>query len=337
MEYKKHYSVLKAECIQYLTENADFSKKCYFADLTFGGGGHTFALKDTSPNSYVYSCDQDPDALKNGRERIEREGAVGKITLFDTNFVHFPEVIKKEATEVLADGGFDGILLDLGVSSHHFDEATRGFSFRFEGPLDMRMDYDNPNILTAAEILEQYSEKDLERIFREYGEERYSKKIAKKICETRVKEPIKTTKDLENILFHCYPKEDRYGKTNPSTRVFQALRIEVNQELDVITNVVDQLFPLLKIGGRLAIISFHSLEDRIVKNEFKKLSQGQELFAEILTKKPILPSEQEILENSRSRSAKLRVIERVKTQREKNKYKHLSGHSNSFEDSSDDE
>lgn len=323
MEYTSHYSVLKKECIDFLTENHDPSKDAYYADLTFGGGGHTFALKNSSSKAHVFSCDQDPDALKNGEARIKKEGE-GRVKLFDTNFVHFPEIAKKELEPILNSGGFDGILLDLGVSSHHFDEATRGFSYRFDGPLDMRMDYDNDQILSASDILERYSEKELERIFREYGEERYSKRIAKKICETREKEPITTTKQLENLVFHCYPKEDRHGKTNPSTRVFQALRIEVNQELDVITQVVDQLFPLLKVGGRLAIISFHSLEDRIVKNEFKKLTNQNGLFGELLTKKPILPSPQEILENSRSRSAKLRVIERVQALREKNKYKHLA-------------
>ncbi len=336
MEYKKHYSVLKKECIEILSEKRLEQDKIYFADMTFGAGGHTFALKDVSKNAFVYSCDQDPDALKNGNARIQNENSVGKITLFDTNFVHFPEIAKKECAHVLANGGFDGILLDLGVSSHHFDEATRGFSFRFEGPLDMRMDSDNPDIQTAGDILNTYSERELERIFREYGEERYSKKIAKKICEERSKNPFKTTKDLENILFHCYPKEDRYGKTNPSARVFQALRIEVNQELEVVTKVIDQLFPLLKIGGRLAVISFHSLEDRIVKNEFKKISQGQEILAEILTKKPILPSPEEILENSRSRSAKLRVIERVQAKREKNKYKHLASRDENCSDEDED-
>ncbi len=323
MEYTSHYSVLKKECISFLTENQDTSKDSYYADLTFGGGGHTFALKNTSPKAYVYSCDQDPDALKNGEARIQKEGNQ-RVKLFDTNFVHFPEIAAKELGHVLSLGGFDGILLDLGVSSHHFDEATRGFSYRFDGPLDMRMDYDNAQILSASEILERYPEKELERIFRDYGEERYSKRIAKKICETREKEPIKTTKQLENLVFHCYPKEDRHGKTNPSTRVFQALRIEVNQELEVITQVIGQLFPLLKTGGRLAVISFHSLEDRIVKNEFKKLTNQNGLFGELLTKKPILPSPQEILENSRSRSAKLRVIERVQALKEKNKYKHLA-------------
>ena len=336
MQYTSHYSVLKKECIDFLTENRDPNEEAYYADLTFGGGGHTFALKNSSPKAHVYSCDQDPDALKNGEARILSEGE-GRVKLFDTNFVHFPEIAKLELTNILAKGGFDGILLDLGVSSHHFDEATRGFSYRFDGPLDMRMDYDNEHILSASEILKRYSEKELERIFREYGEERYSKRIAKKICETRENEPITTTKQLENLVFHCYPKEDRHGKTNPSTRVFQALRIEVNQELEVITQVIAQLFPLLKVGGRLAVISFHSLEDRIVKNEFKKLTNQNGLFGELLTKKPILPSPQEILENSRSRSAKLRVIERVQALREKNKYKHLASKFQNSDPSDGDE
>jgi 16S rRNA (cytosine1402-N4)-methyltransferase len=159
------------------------------------------------------------------------------------------------------------------------------------------------------------------KIFFEYGEEKFSKKIALKICEERKIKPISTTAELENIIFHCYPKEMRYGKTNPSTRVFQALRLEVNRELEVLTDTITHLIPLLKIGGRLAIISFHSLEDRIVKNLFKEASLSLEFPIEILTKKPIVPGEEEIFDNSRSRSAKLRVLERTAFKKTKNKYK----------------
>ncbi len=323
--YTNHYSVLKKECIEHLTRGKNFDQPILFADLTFGAGGHSFLLLNHHPNIQVYSCDQDPDALANGYKKIQEQKMDGRIRLFDTNFVHFPKIIEKEFAgkkEI-----FDGILLDLGVSSHHFDSPERGFSFRFDGPLDMRMDRDNDEIDTAEIIVNSYSEERLEKIFREYGEENYSKRIAKKICEVREKAPITTTKELENLVFHCYPKESRHQKTNPSARVFQALRIEVNRELDVIAEVITQLFPLLKVGGRLLIISFHSLEDRIVKNEMKLLvDRGLEsgMLAEILTKKPIVPGHEEILENSRSRSAKLRIIERVNEKKEKNKYVQFS-------------
>lgn len=323
MTYTSHYSVLKKECLDNLCEPVDkVDGVHYFADLTFGGGGHSFEFLYRNKNFKVISTDQDPDALKNGYERIKNEKMEDRIDLIDTNFVHFPEVIKEKYPEIFEKhGGFQGILLDLGVSSHHFDEGGRGFSFRFEGPLDMRMDYESDAFRTAEEIVNTYREEELAKIFWEYGEEKYSRKIAAKIVEVRKSSPIKTTKDLENIIFHCYPKEHRHGKTNPSTRVFQALRLEVNQELEVLTEVIGQLIPLLKKGGRLAIISFHSLEDRIVKNIFKEFSNSTEFPVEILTKKPIIPSEEEILNNSRSRSAKLRVLETILAKKEKNKYK----------------
>ncbi|MBC7539890.1 MAG: 16S rRNA (cytosine(1402)-N(4))-methyltransferase RsmH [Bacteriovorax sp.] len=321
MSYTRHYSVLKQECIGNLTDNAVVGEVSYFADLTFGGGGHSFELLYTNPLFQVRSTDQDPDALRNGEARIAEEKMSSRIKLFNTNFVRFPGIAKEECPEVFEADGFQGILLDLGVSSHHFDEAGRGFSFRFEGPLDMRMNHKSDAFLTAEEIVNTYSEEQLMKIFSEYGEEKFSKKIAVKICEERKIKPVTTTKELENIIFHCYPKEMRYGKTNPSTRVFQALRLEVNRELEVLTDTITHLIPLLKIGGRLAIISFHSLEDRIVKNLFKEASQSQDFPVEILTKKPIVPGEEEIFNNSRSRSAKLRVLERISVKKEKNKYK----------------
>ena len=321
MKYTNHYSVLKKECIDNLTGNATPGEVSYFADLTFGGGGHSFEFLYRDPMFQVRSTDQDPDALKNGEERIKSEEMSSRIKLFNTNFVRFPEIAKVDCPEVFAAGGFQGILLDLGVSSHHFDEAGRGFSFRFEGPLDMRMNYHSDAFLTAEEIINKYKEEQLVKIFFEYGEEKFSKKIAQKICEERKTKPITTTTELENIIFHCYPKEMRYGKTNPSTRVFQALRLEVNRELEVLTDTITHLIPLLKIGGRLAIISFHSLEDRIVKNLFKDATASLDFPVEILTKKPIAPSDEEIFNNSRSRSAKLRVLERIAFKKEKNKYK----------------
>lgn len=322
MSYSSHYTVLKKECIDTLTEKAPTDVKSYYADLTFGGGGHSFEFLYRNPLFNVRSTDQDPDALKNGNARIESEGMLGRIKLINTNFVHFAEMIREHSPEVFEAGGFQGILLDLGVSSHHFDEATRGFSFRFDGPLDMRMNHESDEFLTAAEIVNTYDEKDLKRIFEEYGEEKNARKIAAKIVDERKSKRIETTKELENIVFHCYPKEHRYGKTNPSTRVFQALRLEVNRELEVLSNTITQLIPLLKMNGRIAIISFHSLEDRIVKNVFRDASAKTDLPVEVLTKKPILPTEEEISHNSRSRSAKLRILERIEVKKDKNKYKY---------------
>lgn len=322
MSYSSHYTVLKKECIDTLTEKAPTDVKSYYADLTFGGGGHSFEFLYRNPLFNVRSTDQDPDALKNGAARIESEGMLGRIKLINTNFVHFAEMIREHSPEVFEAGGFQGILLDLGVSSHHFDEATRGFSFRFDGPLDMRMNHESDEFLTAAEIVNTYDEKDLKRIFEEYGEEKNARKIAAKIVEERKSKRIETTKELENIVFHCYPKEHRYGKTNPSTRVFQALRLEVNRELEVLSNTITQLIPLLKMNGRIAIISFHSLEDRIVKNVFRDASAKTDLPVDVLTKKPILPTEEEISHNSRSRSAKLRILERIEVKKDKNKYKY---------------
>jgi len=321
MSYTSHYSVLKKESLDFLTEKAGEGEVSYFADLTFGGGGHSFEFLYRNPLFQVRSTDQDPDALKNGAMRIELEKMSERIKLFNTNFVQFPSLAREQCKEVFEKGGFQGILLDLGVSSHHFDEGGRGFSFRFDGPLDMRMNYHSDEFLTAEDIVNSYDQDQLTKIFLEYGEEKYSKKIAIKICEERKVKRIKTTKDLENIIFHCYPKDQRHGKTNPSTRVFQALRLEVNRELDVLADVIAQLIPLLKMGGRLAIISFHSLEDRIVKNIFKEAAQNPLFPVEILTKKPIVPGKEEILDNSRSRSAKLRVLERITEKKEKNKYK----------------
>jgi len=321
MKYTSHYSVLKKECVDLLSEKAPAGEVSFFADLTFGGGGHSFEFLYKNPLFQVRSTDQDPDALGNGYLRIETEKLSNRIKLINTNFEQFPEIIRNHSPEVFLNGGFQGILMDLGVSSHHFDEADRGFSFRFDAPLDMRMNNKSDDFLTAEEIVNSYSESGLKKLFEDYGEEKNAKKIAVKICEERIKQRIKTTKELENIIFHCYPKEHRYGKTNPSTRVFQALRLEVNRELEVLTNTITQLIPLLKIGGRLAIISFHSLEDRIVKNVFRDAATGESLFVEVLTKKPILPSGEEILNNSRSRSAKLRVLERVESKKSKNKYK----------------
>lgn len=329
MDYKEHYSVLNKECIDILTQDidtSDFEKvaKIIIADLTFGAGGHSFAFLRRDPRIHLVSFDQDPEALENGRKNIEELGFSDRITLVDSNFENFKSEVEKIFGEDASKSGvFYGVLMDLGVSSHHFDKEDRGFSFRFDAPLDMRMDVDNDNIKTAAQILETIEEQDLISLIRDYSEEKHAYRIALNIIEKRKQDPIKTTKELEDIVFHSYPKKERFGKTNPATKTFQALRIAVNRELDVLSELLSQVLPFVKVGGKIAAISFHSLEDRIIKRAFKEMSLG-ETPVDIITKKPIIPSKEEILENSRSRSAKLRIVQRVLVKKSKNKYSKFS-------------
>ena len=306
-EYLAHYSVMLKECLEALELGSQASGVLNFADLTFGAGGHTFAISDHIAGSTVFSTDQDPDALKNGYENIKHRGKDGSINLLAMNFQEFPEWCEKNQMQ----GKFAGILMDLGVSSHQFDKMERGFSFRADAPLDMRMNYGDANIPTAADLLNSLSEKEIADIIFNYGEERLSRKIAARIVELRQKEKIATTGQIEDICFHAYPPKDRHGKIHPATRTFQALRIAVNEELTVLENTLPKLLPYLAEGGVIAVISFHSLEDRIVKHTFKEIVEKKDFPAIILTKKPLTATEEELSQNSRSRSAKLRVLQRV--------------------------
>ncbi len=306
-QYLSHYSVMLQECLDALETGSNDSGSLIFADLTFGAGGHTFALSDRMIGSTVYSVDQDPDALKNGEENILSRGKVGAVKLLPMNFNSFPDWCEKNQMF----GKFAGILMDLGVSSHQFDKMERGFSFRAEAPLDMRMNYGDPNIPTAADLLNSSTEKEIADILFTYGEERLSRKIAARICELRQKKKIETTTEIEDICFHAYPPKDRHGKLHPATRTFQALRIAVNEELTVLENTLPKLLPFLSEGGVLAVISFHSLEDRIVKHTFKEMLEKEEFPVTILTKKPLTATDEELSQNSRSRSAKLRLLQRV--------------------------
>jgi 16S rRNA (cytosine1402-N4)-methyltransferase len=310
MKYGSHYSVMKKDILDVLSRNFSDQESLVFADLTFGAGGHTRAIAESFKGSSLYSFDQDPDAISNGKSFLDEHGLGDQVKLIDSNFNNFSNMLAEEIH-------FDGVLLDAGVSSHQFDTGERGFSFRFDGPLDMRM---NPNAgVPAADLLNGMSEEDLRGIFQSYGEEKFSRQIAKSIVERREVEPFTTTKQLEDTCFHAYPKKLRHGKIHPATKVFQALRIKVNDELGVLGDVISQVIPRLKVNGLLMIITFHSLEDRIVKHAFKEWT-NESFPIEILTKKPLLPSAEEIFENSRSRSAKLRVIRRVKDWPSKNKY-----------------
>ena len=305
-EYLSHYSVMLKECIEALDQGSKASGSLILADLTFGAGGHTFALSDQISGSTVYATDQDPDALKNGEENIRHRGKEGKVILLPMNFQEFPEWCEKNQMH----GKLAGILMDLGVSSHQFDKMERGFSYRADAPLDMRMNYGDNNTPTAADLLNTLSEKEIADLIFAYGEERLSRRIAARICELRQTKKIETTGELEDICFHAYPVKDRHKKPHPATRTFQALRIAVNDELRVLENTIPKLLPFLSEGGVLAIISFHSLEDRIVKHTFKELVEKEDFPVTILTKKPLTATEEELSENSRSRSAKLRLLKR---------------------------
>lgn len=305
-EYLSHYSVMLKECLTGLELGFKTSNSLLFADLTFGAGGHTFALSDHVAGSTVYSTDQDPDALLNGEARIVSENKQGKIHLLPMNFEAFPDWCEKNQMQ----DKFAGILMDLGVSSHQFDKMERGFSFRADAPLDMRMNYGDDSVETAADLLNNLTEKEIADILFNYGEERLSRRIAARICERRIEKKIETTGELEDICFHAYPLKERHGRIHPATRSFQALRIAVNRELTVLENTLPKLLPYLAPGGVLAVISFHSLEDRIVKHTFKEMMENQQIPVTILTKKPLTATDEELSQNSRSRSAKLRLLQR---------------------------
>ncbi len=308
--YNIHKSVLQKECLAFLSENFSQESRGWFADLTFGAGGHSIAFLKNFHEANLIAVDQDIDAVKNGYMKIEEEGLQSRLHLHHTNFVDFPKLIAEKYQFIIDEyKGFAGILLDLGVSSHQFDCASRGFSFRKEGNLDMRMNQSDDMVETAADLVNNLSKSELEDVIKTYGEERFAKKIAGRIVDARLEKPIQTTKELENIIFHSYPAKLRNGRIHPATRTFQALRLAVNQELKVLSDVLPLLAKMLSDGGRLMVISFHSLEDRIVKHTFRNIApKGGEY--NILTKRPITPSDNEIKENFRARSAKMRVLQK---------------------------
>lgn len=264
---------------------------CYL-DATVGGAGHSELILQAAENVSLVALDQDLQALSAAKERLKSWG--DKVSFSHTNFANY------DPDGDPGDLRFDGILADIGVSSTQLDQAQRGFSFRAEAPLDMRMD--STQELTAEEIVNHWDEKTLADTIYEYGEERLSRRIARKIIDNR---PFSTTTELAYAIGGAFPPKARRGRIHPATRTFQALRIAVNRELDVLTEFLDKAPRWLKPGGRLAIISFHSLEDRIVKYAYR----GDERL-QIITKKPLVASKEEVSENKRSRSAKLRVAER---------------------------
>lgn len=261
----------------------------HYLDATVGGGGHSLLILQAAPEVRLTALDQDVQALQAAREKLGEFGE--RVEFYHTNFADFDPQGQQ----------YDGILADLGVSSAQFDWGDRGFSFRQEAPLDMRMNQQAE--LTAADVVNTWDETELANLIYTYGEERLSRRIARRIVERR---PLQTTTQLADLIFHSVPGSYRHGRIHPATRTFQALRIAVNRELDVLTQFLQQAPRWLKPGGRLVIISFHSLEDRIVKHTLKESE-----YLKVVTKKPIVPTDAEISENSRARSAKLRIAERM--------------------------
>ena len=310
MEFK-HKSVLLEETIEAL----DIKSDGIYVDGTLGGGGHAYEVcKHLSDRGRFVGIDQDADAIKAAGKRLEEFN--DKVTIVRNNYCNFRQVFND-----LGINGVDGIVLDLGVSSYQLDTVERGFTYNYDTPLDMRMD--QRQTLTARDIVNDYSEQELFRIIRDYGEDKFAKNIAKHICKARLEKPIETTFELNELIKAAIPAKMRATGGHPSKRTFQAIRIECNHELDVLKNSLDDMIDALNSGGRLCIITFHSLEDRIVKNIFKnkenpctcppefpvcvcgKVSCGKSAF-----RKPVLPSEEELQFNSRSKSAKLRVFEK---------------------------
>lgn len=302
-----HYSVLKNELI----ESLNIKEGGTFVDATIGYAGHSKEILKKIPNGYLYGFDQDEKAVEYSTETLSKIGNNFKI--FKTNFVNLKKTLEKENVDLV-----DGIIFDLGFSSPQIDDDTRGFSFMHDGPLDMRMSSEG---VSAKDIINTYSEEKLAKVFFKYGEEKLSKVIAKNI-KKNCKE-INTTLELVEVIKSATGANYFY-KNHPERKIFQALRIEVNEELTVLEKVLPDAINLLKKGGRIGVITFHSLEDRIVKNIFRENSEVDELVKglvqipeaympkiKLINKKPILPSEKELEENSRSRSAKLRIIERI--------------------------
>ncbi|MCR5255157.1 MAG: 16S rRNA (cytosine(1402)-N(4))-methyltransferase RsmH [Acetatifactor sp.] len=308
MEFN-HYSVLLNETI----ENLNIKPDGIYVDGTLGGGGHAAEVCKRLKNGKFFGIDQDEDAIKAASERLS--DFKDKVTVIRSNYCNMKAVLAERGVAKV-----DGIVLDLGVSSYQFDTEERGFSYRFDGPLDMRMD--RRQNLTAKDIVNGYSEMELFRIIRDYGEDKFAKNIAKHIVAARQKKEIETTFELNDVIKAAIPAKMR-ANGHPSKQTFQALRIECNRELEVLRDSLDSFIELLNPGGRLCIITFHSLEDRIVKSKFREKENpctcppefpvcvcGKKSEGIVITKKPILPGEKELTENSRSKSAKLRVFEK---------------------------
>ena len=308
---EKHISVLLNESISSLNLN----ENSIIVDATLGYGGHSSCILDRIKKGYLFAFDQDSEAIRYSTNRLSKVGT--NFTIIKSNFVNMKEELTKLGVDKV-----DGVLFDLGVSSPQLDEAERGFSYHNDARLDMRMDREQN--LSAYEVVNNYSKEDLSRIFTKYGEDKFANNIAKKIVEYRKEKPIETTLELVEVIKTAVPMKFRMDK-HPARQIFQAIRIEVNHELDVIEPAINQALDLLKIGGRVAVITFHSLEDRLVKNIFKEKTKIDDKVKglpnipdeylpdfKLVENKAIEPSLEELNENPRARSSKLRVIERIK-------------------------
>ena len=306
-----HTSVLLRETVDGLNVRPDG----IYVDATLGGGGHAFEVcSRLNDKGRFIGIDQDVDAIEAAGKRLEGFGE--KVTIIRSNYRDMKPQLHKIGIDKV-----DGIVIDLGVSSYQLDTADRGFSYRVDAPLDMRMDQRQK--MTAKDIINGYSESELYRVIRDYGEDRFAKNIAKHIVAEREKAPIETTGQLNEIIRHAIPMKIRKMSGHPSKRTFQAIRIELNHELDVLKDSLDEMIDMLNPGGRICIITFHSLEDRIVKSAFRKNENpctcpshfpvcvcGKVSKGKVVTRKPILPTVEEMESNSRSKSAKLRIFER---------------------------
>ena len=308
---EKHISVLLEESISALNLKED----SVIVDCTLGYGGHSSYILQRIKRGALFAFDQDSEAIRHSTNRLSAIGT--NFTIIKSNFVNLKEELEKRNVHEV-----DGILFDLGVSSPQLDDATRGFSYHEDAKLDMRMDQDNK--LSAYEVVNNYTQEELTRIFYKYGEDKFSRNIAKKIVGYRKQKPIETTLELVEIIKSAVPMKFRKDK-HPARQIFQAIRIEVNHELDVLEPALEQALSLIKVGGRVAVITFHSLEDRIVKLYFKEKCKVDDKVKglpnipeeylpdfKLVVNKAILHSNKELENNSRARSAKLRVIERIK-------------------------
>lgn len=310
MEFK-HVSVLLEECIEAL----NIKKQGYYVDCTMGGAGHSsHIVSNLNNDGRLIGIDQDTDALNAAREKLKD---YNNVIYVHNNFHNIYDILEELNIEKV-----DGILMDLGVSSYQLDAGERGFSYMQDAPLDMRMNRDKE--FSAYDVINDYSEEDLYRIIKDYGEERFSKRIASFIVKRRNEKPIETTLELVDIIKAAIPAKARRDGPHPAKRTFQAIRIEVNGELEILDNAIADSVKKLNSNGRLAIITFHSLEDRIVKNKFRDLENpckcpkefpicacGKKPTVKVLSRKAIAPTDEEIEVNPRSRSAKLRVLEKI--------------------------
>ena len=313
-EYTNHYSVLLNETVDALEIKADG----IYVDATLGGGGHTELILSKLGSGKLISFDQDIDAIKFNQEKFDQQIKSGKLILVNDNFLNLTKNLRKMEID-----GIDGIVFDLGVSSEQFDNGDRGFSYRYDAKLDMRMNQDAE--LTAETIVNQWDFQEIYYLLNNYGEEKFAKQIARNIEKAREESKISTTFQLVEIIKQSLPQNELKKKGHPAKKTFQALRIAVNDEIENLKSALNQSAELLKVNGHISAISFHSLEDRVIKQVFNKLANQtdpnllkmpiidlpEEKF-KVITKKPTLPTVRELNENNRSHSAKLRILERIK-------------------------